>query len=107
MSSGVPSCVQMDCHHYNVFPVLMDNFVEALDKIPLDKLGQTSKDGRYSLNSMYCVVTVYCKSFKVEKFHNCKINWNSLESIRDWTVVLYGQSILHRLFQWKSFAGID
>ena len=45
-----PSCVRC---HYNVFPVLMDNFVEALDKIPLDGLGQTSKDGRYTSNSMY------------------------------------------------------
>ena len=43
----------MNCAHYNAFPVLMDNFEKALDKIPLDGLGQTSKDGRYKL---YCTV---------------------------------------------------
>ena len=31
------------------------------------------------------------------------LNCNSLENIRSWTVVLYGQSLLHRLFHWKSF----
>lgn len=32
-----------------LLPVLMDNFEEALDKIPLNELGQASKDGRYNL----------------------------------------------------------
>ena len=31
------------------------------------------------------------------------VNCNSLENIFNWMVVLYGQSILHRLFHWKSF----
>ena len=41
-----------------------------------------------------------CKSFEVEKFCSCS---NSLENIHSWTVVLYGQSLLHKLFHWKSF----
>ena len=32
-----------------------------------------------------------------------KLNCNSLENIHGWTVVLYVQSLLHRLFHWKSF----
>ena len=28
----------------------MDNFEEALDKIPLNEQGQTSKDGRYIIS---------------------------------------------------------
>ena len=32
-----------------------------------------------------------------------KLNCNSLETIHGWMVVLYGQSLLHRLFHWKSF----
>ena len=31
-----------------------------------------------------------------------KLNCNLLENICGWTVVLYGQSLLHRLFHWKS-----
>ena len=31
-----------------------------------------------------------------------KINCNSLENILGWMVVLYGQSLLHMLFHWKS-----
>ena len=31
-----------------------------------------------------------------------KLNCNSLENIRRWMVVLYHQSLLHRLFHWKS-----
>ena len=31
-----------------------------------------------------------------------RINCNSLENIHGWTVVLYGQSLLHKLFHWKS-----
>ena len=35
-----------------------------------------------------CVMhTVYCKSFKVEKFRGCKTNCNSPENIHGWTVV--------------------
>jgi len=30
----------------NILSVLMDNFLEALDKIPLNEQGQISKDGR-------------------------------------------------------------
>ena len=40
-----------------------------------------------------------CKSFTV-----AKLNCNSLENICGWMVVLYGQSLLHRLFNWKKFA---
>ena len=36
-------------------------------------------------------------------FAAAKLNCNSLENICGWTVVLYGQSLLHRLFHWKSF----
>ena len=38
------------------------------------------------------------KSFAV-----AKLNYNLLETISGWTVVLYGQSLLYRLFHWKSF----
>ena len=38
------------------------------------------------------------KSFAV-----AKLDCNSLENIRGWMAVLYGQSLLHRLFHWKSF----
>ena len=32
-----------------------------------------------------------------------KLNCNLLENIHGWTVILYGQSLLHRpLFHWKS-----
>ena len=34
-----------------------------------------------------------------------KLNCNSLENIHSW--FLYGQSLLHRLFHWKSFAVTD
>ena len=30
-----------------------------------------------------------------------KLNCNLLENINGWMVVLYGQSLLHRLFHWK------
>ena len=43
----------------------------------------------------------------MKKFHGSKLNFNSLENIRGCMVVLYGQSLLHRLFHWKSFAVID
>ena len=33
-----------------------------------------------------------------------ELNFNSLENFRGWMVVLHGQSLLHRLFHWKSFA---
>ena len=37
-----------------------------------------------------------------------KLKCYSLENIRSWTVVLYGQSLLlHRLFNWKSFVVTD
>ena len=32
-----------------------------------------------------------------------KLNCNLLENICSWAVVLYGQSLLHRLFHWKNF----
>ena len=38
------------------------------------------------------------KSFVV-----AKLNYNLLENILGWTVVLYGQSLLNELFHWKSF----
>ena len=38
------------------------------------------------------------KSFTV-----AKLNGNSMENIHGWMVVLYGQSLLHSLFHWKSF----
>ena len=42
------------------------------------------------------------KSFLV-----AKINCNLLENICGWIIVLYGQSLLHRVFHWKSFAVTD
>ena len=30
-----------------------------------------------------------------------ELNCNSLENFHSWTVVLYGQGLLHRLFYWK------
>ena len=38
------------------------------------------------------------KSFAV-----AELNCNSLVNICSWTVVLHGQSLLHRLYHWKSF----
>ena len=32
-----------------------------------------------------------------------ELKFNSLENFHDWTVVLHGQSLLHKLFHWKSF----
>ena len=32
------------------------------------------------------------------------LNFHSLENIHGWTVVLHGQSLLHKLFHWRSFA---
>ena len=31
-----------------------------------------------------------------------ELNCNSLENFRGWMSVLYNQSLLHRLFQWKN-----
>ena len=42
----------------NALPVLMDNFEEALDKIPLDEQRQTSKDGRYNLFNIYGISVI-------------------------------------------------
>ena len=44
-------CSQVDV--ISLTTVLMDNFVEALDKIPLNELGQASKDGRYIKDLQY------------------------------------------------------
>ena len=52
--------------------------------------------------------TVCYKSFKVERFlQDAKLNCNLLENICGWTVVLYGQTLLHRLFHWKSFTATN
>ena len=40
--------------------------------------------------------TLYCKLFEVESFV-------VVELIHTWTAVLYGESLLHRLFHCKSF----
>ena len=42
---------------------------------------------------------------KVSRY--AKLNCNLLENIHGWTVVLYGQSLLHRLFHWKSVVVTD
>ena len=34
-----------------------------------------------------------------------KINCNSLENVQGWMAVLYGQSLLHRLFHREKFHG--
>ena len=36
-----------------------------------------------------------------------KLNYNLLENIHGWTVILYGQSLLRKPFHWKSFAVTD
>ena len=38
--------------------------------------------------------TVYCKSFKAEKFAVAKLNCSLLENICSWLIVLYDQSLL-------------
>ena len=62
-----------------------------------------------SMLEFWCchINTIYCKLFEVGKFCSCKTQTNSLENIHGWTVVLYSQSLLHRLFYWKSFAITD
>ena len=47
---------------------------------------------------MYIANRSRWKSFAVEK-----LNCNSLENIRGWMVIFYGQDILHRQFHWKCF----
>ena len=49
----------------------------------------------------FCGDTVYCKS---KSFAVVEINCNLLENIHGCMVILYGQTLLHRLFHWKSFA---
>ena len=55
-------------------------------------------------------VTLLCTQDKmyVHQYHVLQIVWGGKvlqfqESIHGWMVVLYGQSLLHRLFHWKSF----
>ena len=42
-----------------------------------------------------------------ENFVVAELNCNSLKNIHGWMVVLYGQSLLHGLFHWKSFTVTD
>ena len=62
------------------------------------RLGNNRKCPDFDFPGPYIANHSRCISFTV-----AKLNVNSLESIRGWTVVLYGQSLLHRLFHWKSF----
>ena len=54
------------------------------------------------LPSLYIANRLRWKSFTV-----VEINCNSLENIHGCMVILYGQTLLHRLFHWKSFAVTD
>ena len=51
--------------------------------------------------------TIQYKLFEVESFTVVKLNCIILESIWGWIVILYGQSLLDRLFHWKSFTITD
>ena len=53
-------------------------------------------------------ITVYCRSFEVEKFCSLQTKLYSLENICSWMVVLHGKAyLLHRLFHWEKFQGTD
>ena len=53
-------------------------------------------------NPAICHILQIVQGGKVSQY--TKLNCNSLENICGWTVVLHGQSLLHRLFHRKSFA---
>ena len=56
----------------------------------------------------FCMTTYLCKNrLRWKSFAVAKLNFNSLENIRGWTIVLHEQGLLHRLFHWKGFVITD
>ena len=86
--------------HYHAFQSipLWNDFIHRLLCLCLLYLNAFQTDS-YILTGYRIAIAIWSRwSFAV-----ATINCDSLENIHGWTAVLYGQSLLHKLFHWKSF----
>ena len=107
----------VDCHlklNGNSVPVQKCNFLHSCNEVKLFSC-KNCKVVFLTATVLFASYTVHCKSFDRTLQIICgrkllqyaEVNCYLLENFCCWTSVLYSQTLLHRLFYWKSFPIAD